>query len=228
MTYQTRMPFATELAAARPVAPYAIPSAGLYGRVFKRLLDIALVLLAAIPVLILVLPLALLVTRDGHSPFYVQERIGRNGRVFRMIKLRTMVYHADRVLEEYLDSNPAARAEWDRNQKLRNDPRITLVGRILRKTSLDEVPQLWNVLIGDMSIVGPRPMMIAQQDLYPGVEYYAMRPGITGFWQTSVRNESSFAERAAFDRAYFRNISFLTDVRVMARTVRVVLKGTGH
>jgi exopolysaccharide production protein ExoY len=228
VTYQTRMPFAAELASASPVAPYAIPAAGLYGRFFKPLFDIVLVLLAAIPVLVMVLPLALVVALDGHSPFYMQERIGKNGRTFRMIKLRTMVYDADRVLEDYLDSNPAARAEWDRTQKLRNDPRVTFVGCILRKTSLDEVPQLWNVLIGDMSIVGPRPMMLSQQDLYPGVEYYAMRPGITGFWQISVRNDSSFAERAAFDRAYFRNLSFVTDFWVMVRTVRVVVKGTGY
>jgi lipopolysaccharide/colanic/teichoic acid biosynthesis glycosyltransferase len=170
---------------------------------------------------------ALLIARDGGSPFYQQTRIGRFGKTFKMWKLRTMVANADAALEEYLRANPAARIEWDRNQKLRHDPRITKVGQILRKTSLDELPQLWNVLIGDMSLVGPRPMMVDQQSMYPGSAYYALRPGITGFWQVSVRHESSFAERATYDAEYLRKVNFVQDMSVMLKTVSVVTKGTG-
>jgi exopolysaccharide production protein ExoY len=209
------------------IATNASPAIGVYRAFVKRALDVFLVLVVALPILAIVLPLALMVAMDGKSPFYIQDRVGRNGRVFRMLKLRTMVYDADAVMESYLDANPAARAEWNINQKLRYDPRVTTVGRILRKSSLDEIPQLWNVLRGDMSIVGPRPMMCAQREMYPGTEYYDMRPGITGFWQISVRNESSFSERAGFDKNYHAKMSFVTDLWVMLRTVRVVLKGTG-
>ncbi|MGP6089043.1 sugar transferase [Antarctobacter jejuensis] len=199
----------------------------LYRDVFKRSLDVLLVLLTALPVLLLVSVFALIIARDGHSPFYFQKRIGRNGRSFYIWKLRSMVPDADKKLQAYLDRNPAARAEWDRRQKLRHDPRITAVGRVIRKTSIDELPQLWNVLRGDMALVGPRPMMPCQQDLYPGTAYYALRPGITGYWQVSVRNESSFAQRAGFDTAYLKQLSFLNDLRVLLKTVRVVLRGTG-
>ena len=165
----------------------------------KRALDVTLELIAALPVLIILMVLAALISLDGGSPIYLQKRVGRSGRVFHMWKLRSMVMNADALLEQHLARDPALRREWNHTQKLRHDPRITRIGRIIRKTSLDELPQLWNVLRGDMSLVGPRPMMIDQQDLYPGTAYYALRPGITGFWQTSVRNESSFAERAGFD-----------------------------
>lgn len=203
------------------------PRSPLYRDVFKRVFDTVLVLLAALPVLLVLLPVAALVALDGASPLYFQKRVGRNGRVFYMWKLRSMVPNAHALLKAHLDANPEARAEWERDQKLKNDPRITRVGRIIRKTSLDELPQLVNVLFGDMSIVGPRPMMVEQQELYPGSAYYALRPGITGFWQISVRNESSFAERAKFDTKYLRKISLKTDIAVMLRTVKVVLKGTG-
>ncbi|MCI5112795.1 MAG: sugar transferase [Marivita sp.] len=193
----------------------------------KRFLDIALVILAAPAVLTVLAICALLVARDGGSPFYQQTRIGRFGKTFKMWKLRSMVANADVALESYLRSNPAARIEWDRNQKLRNDPRITKIGQILRKTSLDELPQLWNVLKGDMSLVGPRPMMVDQQSMYPGSAYYALRPGITGFWQVSVRNESSFAERAQYDAEYLRKVTLAEDLCVMFKTVGVVTKGTG-
>lgn len=193
----------------------------------KRALDVCLVMLALVPALLMVLPFLFLIMRDGHSPFYRQERVGLYGRRFYMWKLRSMVPDAETQLEAHLAASAEARAEWNRDQKLRDDPRVTTVGRIIRKTSIDELPQLWNVLIGDMSLVGPRPMMPNQQDLYPGRVYYAMRPGITGFWQTSVRNESSFSERAEFDTAYFKDLSFRTDLRVVLKTVIVVLRGTG-
>lgn len=210
-----------------PIAPQNMR--GLYRRHAKRALDIAIVCLAAIPAWLIVTGFALmLLICERTMPFYRQQRIGLNGRVFGMWKLRTMVADADRVLERFLAENPEARAEWDLHQKLRNDPRVTRLGRFLRRTSLDELPQLWNVLMGDMSIVGPRPMMCNQRALYPGAEYYVMRPGITGFWQTSARNESSFHERAGFDQAYFRELSFGTDLRVIGRTFGVVLRGTGQ
>jgi lipopolysaccharide/colanic/teichoic acid biosynthesis glycosyltransferase len=198
-----------------------------YGNFLKRVLDIVVVLLAAPAVIVVVAVLCVLIARDGASPFYAQNRVGKNGRIFRMWKLRSMVLNADAQLESYLAANPARRLEWDEHQKLRHDPRITRIGRLIRKSSLDELPQLWNVLIGDMSIVGPRPMMPCQTPLYPGRDYYALRPGITGFWQISVRNESSFAERSDFDRKYLRDLSFWTDLRVMLCTFRVVLTGTG-
>lgn len=194
----------------------------------KRALDIVLVLVAAPIVLPVVLVIALLVMRDGHSPFYWSTRVGRSGRVFRMMKLRTMVRDAHGCLEAYLVTDPQAAAEWAETQKLKRDPRITAFGRMLRKTSLDELPQLWNVLIGQMSLVGPRPMMPEQRNIYPGSAYYALRPGVTGPWQVSDRNDSSFAKRADFDLEYHRSLSFLNDLRLLGRTIVVVLRGTGY
>ena len=200
----------------------------LYDGLGKRLFDLAFVALIALPVLLVLAVLSILIAMDGHSPFYVQKRLGMHGRIFRMYKLRSMVPNADKVLTAYLDSNPEARAEWDRNQKLKKDPRVTWVGRLIRKTSLDELPQFLNVLKGEMSVVGPRPMMTDQRDLYPGTEHYEMRPGITGAWQTSVRNESSFAQRAEYDRDYFYHLSLLTDLKIVLRTFGVVVRATGH
>lgn len=202
-------------------------SGSVYRTYFKRVLDLTLVSIAAIPVLIILGVCALLVARDGGSPFYCQTRVGRFGKTFKMWKLRSMVTNAEKALEDHLAKDPAARAEWDRNQKLRQDPRITKVGAILRKTSLDELPQLWNVVKGEMSLVGPRPMMVEQQVLYPGSAYYALRPGLTGFWQVSVRNESSFAERANYDAEYLKKVSLVEDVKVIWKTVSVVTQGTG-
>lgn len=199
----------------------------LYRDRIKRVLDIALVLLAAPVVLVVLLVCSALVAVDGGSPFYTQPRVGRFGRHFRMWKLRSMVVDADARLESYLAGNPAARREWDHSQKLRNDPRVTKIGSFLRKTSLDELPQLWNVLTGDMSIVGPRPMLVEQQAMYPGSAYFALRPGITGYWQVTARNESSFAERAAYDAEYLRKVSFAQDTLVMWKTLSVVTRGTG-
>lgn len=202
--------------------------AGLYRSYFKRAFDILAVLLAAPFVLPVVLVMGLLVKRDGGPAFYFQDRVGRGGKVFRLWKLRSMVVDADQKLEAYLETDPVARAEWNEHQKLKKDPRITAVGRLIRKTSLDELPQLWNVLRGDMSLVGPRPMMPDQARLYPGRAYYRLRPGLTGFWQISDRNETSFAGRAAYDTQYARRLSLPTDVKVLFGTVLVVLRGTGY
>ena len=199
----------------------------LYADIFKRVFDITLVVLALPAVIPLVGLLALLVVLDGHGPFYRQKRVGRDGRLFDLWKLRSMVPDAEAALARHLDADAVARQEWDTHQKLRHDPRVTRIGQLLRATSLDEVPQLWNVLKGDMSLVGPRPMMPCQQPLYPGSAYYRMRPGITGFWQISSRNESAFADRAQFDTLYWRKVSLATDLRVLLSTVRVVLRRTG-
>ena len=195
---------------------------------FKRALDVFLVILSLPVVLPVVLFMALLVARDGASPFYTQERIGRGGRIFRILKIRTMVPDADATFAAYLERNPEARQEWDSTQKLKCDPRITRIGGLLRKTSLDELPQLWNVLKGDMSIVGPRPMMVSQKTLYPGTAYYALRPGITGSWQVSDRNEGSFAGRAVYDTKYDADLSMATDLSILLRTVSVVMRRTGY
>ena len=199
----------------------------LYRKVLKRALDITLVLLAAPVVLPLIAILALCIRCDGAKAFYTQPRVGIDGRLFRLWKLRSMVPDADARLHAYLAGNPAARLEWDVTQKLKNDPRITRFGQFLRRSSLDELPQLWNVLIGDMSLVGPRPMMTSQVALYPGKAYYSLRPGITGHWQTAGRNRTSFEARADYDTAYERDLSMGNDLRILARTVTVVLKATG-
>lgn len=199
----------------------------LYRSLVKRPLDLLAVLLASPVVVPLVLLLALLVMMDGKNPFYAQRRIGRDGRIFRMWKLRSMVHDADQRLESYLAENPEARQEWDATQKLRNDPRVTPFGRALRASSMDELPQLWNVLTGEMSLVGPRPMMPEQQPLYSGEGYYRLRPGITGFWQTAGRNRTTFAARAWYDDRYERSLSFGSDMAILLRTVAVVLGRTG-
>lgn len=171
---------------------------------------------------------ALLLWIEGGGPFYRQARLGRDGKVFFMLKLRSMVRNADAKLETLLESDPVLRAEWDTTQKLRYDPRVTRIGAFLRRTSLDELPQLWNVLTGEMSLVGPRPMMPDQLALYGDPsDYFAMRPGITGPWQVSTRNASSFAYRKTIDTTYRNTVSLVSDLGLLFRTVGVVLRGTG-
>jgi len=202
---------------------------GDYALVVKRLLDIVLAtaaLILAAPVL-LILALALWI--ESGNPFYTQVRLGKDGRLFRMFKLRTMVPGAEARLQEFLDRDPALRAEWELTQKLKKDPRITPVGRLLRKTSMDELPQLVNVLLGDMSLVGPRPMLPEQMPLYLNPPaYLGLRPGITGLWQVSARNEESFELRAIIDLRYAQRLSFWTDARIIAATVRAVWRATGY
>ncbi|MEX0304280.1 MAG: sugar transferase [Leisingera sp.] len=209
-------------------AAQADPEGG-YAGTGKRVLDLLLVVLS----LPLVLPLigfcAAALWLEGGQPFYTQSRLGRGGKAFRILKLRTMVRDADALLQRCLDSDPALRREWDETQKLKNDPRITRVGRLLRATSLDELPQLWNVARGDMSLVGPRPMMPEQLQLYGDARaYFALRPGITGLWQVSVRNEAGFGSRVRADFEYQRGLSLGLDLGLIWRTVGVVLKGTGY
>lgn len=204
------------------------PVRGLYRSSVKRGLDLFLILVTAPLTVPVIVVLAALVALEGGKPFYTQFRVGRNGKLFRMWKLRSMVQDADTRLAAHLASDPAAQVEWETTQKLKNDPRITRFGRLLRKTSLDELPQLFNVLNGSMSLVGPRPMMVGQQCLYDGRAYYNLRPGITGLWQISDRNDCNFSDRARFDNIYHRDVSLMTDLRILFRTVSVVLRGTGY
>ncbi|MGR3540537.1 MAG: sugar transferase [Hasllibacter sp.] len=199
----------------------------LYGRITKRALDIAFTIALAPIWLPLVIVMAAIVALDGSNPFYSQPRLGRGGRTFRMWKIRTMVPDADARLEAHLAGCADARNEWERTQKLKRDPRVTRVGRLLRRTSLDELPQFANVLSGEMSVVGPRPMMPSQRRAYPGSAYFRLRPGLTGPWQVSERNATSFADRAIFDDRYESDLSLFTDIALLVRTVRAVLRGTG-
>lgn len=198
----------------------------------KRLFDlaVALALLPVVgPLLLLIMALTAL---SGGRPLFAQTRIGRGGRPFTCWKLRTMVPDAEARLERILAADPALAEEWRRHQKLRRDPRVTALGRILRRLSLNELPQIWNVLNGTMSLVGPRPILPEQAARYEAgrccAHYHALRPGITGLWQVGPRSEGSFEERAAHDREYFRKISLATDLAVLARTAAVVIRATGR
>ncbi|MBJ2154716.1 sugar transferase [Variovorax sp. IB41] len=166
---------------------------------------------------------------SGSPAIYMQPRYGRDGKVFRFLKFRTMVPDAEAVLARHLRDNEAAWHEWQVFQKLEHDPRITRFGAFLRKYSIDEFPQFWNVLRGDMSMVGPRPCMFAQKDLYGPYwsHYCAVRPGITGLWQISGRNEVSYRRRAAMDAEYVATLSVLHDIQIVLKTFRVVMGARG-
>ena len=225
MTVQTsRIEVATDITAA----DRTLARSGIYQMGLKRLFDVSLVLLALPFVLpfLAIISLAIVLS-DGGSPLFRQERIGKDGRRFQIWKFRSMVVDAEAQLERHLSKNPKAKLEWETKQKLSFDPRCTTVGRLLRRSSLDELPQIFNVLGGDMSLVGPRPMLPCQQALYPGQAYYNMRPGMTGAWQVTTRNTSEFSDRAAFDDFYSTRVSLVEDLRILVRTVGVVLRGTG-
>ncbi|SFT11267.1 Sugar transferase involved in LPS biosynthesis (colanic, teichoic acid) [Sulfitobacter marinus] len=216
---------------AQPLEPYKIDDGGpisLYRNGGKRLFDLLVCLAIAPLVLALVATCAVMIWLTGHRPFYSQFRIGLNGKVFKMWKLRSMVNNGDKVLARHLARNPAAILEWHCFQKLKNDPRVTRLGGFLRRTSLDELPQIWNVIKGEMSLVGPRPMMISQEPLYHGRDYYNLVPGISGNWQVSARNQADFVDRAAFDSDYSATLSLRGDLGILAKTVGVVLKANGH
>jgi undecaprenyl-phosphate galactose phosphotransferase len=169
------------------------------------------------------------VRRTGRPVLFGHDRVGRGGRAFRCYKFRTMVPDADRVLAELLARDPEARATWARDYKLREDPRVTRIGAWLRRTSLDELPQLWNVLRGDMSLVGPRPVMAEELGRYgDAARYYLdVRPGLTGLWQISGRNDIDYPERVALDAWYIKNWSIWYDIVILAKTVRVVRDAKG-
>jgi exopolysaccharide production protein ExoY len=200
------------------------------GLVAQRAADLIVTLVAAVALAPLMIALAFLIAAwDGGPAFYGHVRVGRMGRLFRCWKFRSMVVDSDRILAEHLANNPQARAEWDASHKLRRDPRITRLGRLLRASSLDELPQLWNVLVGEMSIVGPRPIVIAEIDRYKSNfgAYCACRPGITGLWQISGRSDVTYDERVALDTTYSRTRSLLLDVKIMLSTIPAVLARRG-
>lgn len=202
----------------------------LYRDYGKRIFDISISLLILPVFLPVILILAVLVGLDGGNPIFSHQRVGRGGRRFSCLKIRTMATDADRRLAEILATDPLAAEEWAQSHKLLNDPRITPIGRFLRKTSLDELPQLWNVIRGDMSLVGPRPVVPGELDRY-GVHvrsYLGTRPGVTGAWQASGRNNVSYDERVQLDVNYVRDIRLLLDVSIILRTVRAVLGSTGY
>ncbi len=199
-----------------------------YQRHGKRGLDLVLVVLSAPFVLPVVLLAALALLIEGGNPFYKQDRMRVDGSRYRILKLRSMVKNADQKLAPMLAADPELAREWEETQKLKNDPRITRVGRLLRITSLDELPQLWNVLTGDMSLIGPRPMLPEQVDIYDGPIYWGMRPGLSGLWQISERNDRAFDYRAEMDRIYARQITFREDLSIILRTVVVMVRRTGY
>jgi lipopolysaccharide/colanic/teichoic acid biosynthesis glycosyltransferase len=194
-------------------------------RGFDFVVGLALVVLLS-PVLGV---LMLLVKRDGGPAVFGHVRVGLNGRRFRCLKFRSMVTNADQVLKQLLETDPQARAEWQREFKLKDDPRVTRVGRFLRRTSLDELPQLWNVVRGDMSLVGPRPIIDQELERYGAdVDYYLMaKPGMTGLWQVSGRSNTDYATRVSLDVAYVKNWSLLRDITILFKTFKVVVYGSG-
>jgi Undecaprenyl-phosphate galactose phosphotransferase WbaP len=199
-------------------------------RTLKRTLDILLCVVGGLLILPLVGLIALAILVESRGPvFYAQERVGRGGLPFRAWKFRSMVRDAEHVLADYLERHPELRAEWERDHKLRDDPRVTRVGRLLRRTSLDELAQVWNVLRGEMSLIGPRPIVRAEVERYADMieMYVRVRPGISGLWQVSGRSDTTYAERVALDSYYVRNWSVWLDLYILAKTVRVVLLGRG-
>lgn len=200
-----------------------------YRRYGKRVCDILLAVML-LPVLAPVIGVLWAVTRrDGGSGFFGHVRVGLDGQKFKCWKVRTMVTGAEEKLKAYLADNPEAAAEWAENHKLTDDPRITKFGNFLRKTSLDELPQIWNVLTGEMSFVGPRPVVEDELQKYgTGVRYYlAQKPGITGLWQVSGRNSVSYDERVTMDQEYHEQVSLKADVSILLKTWQAVVNRTG-
>lgn len=198
-------------------------------RILKRVFDIvvaSLLLLFLAPVFAL---LCWMVKRDGGNAIYGHERIGHEGKKFKCLKFRSMVTNSQEVLQNLLATSEEARAEWERDFKLKKDPRITRIGHFLRKTSLDELPQLWNVIRGEMSLVGPRPVIEAELERYAGdVDYYLMaKPGMTGLWQVSGRNDIDYDTRVYFDSWYVKNWALWTDIAILFKTAGVVLRRDG-
>lgn len=199
-------------------------------QLFKRAFDVALACLSCLilsPVFILIV-IAIRLTSPGPI-VYGQVRVGRNNTRFTAWKFRSMCVDADRVLARYLEANPALRLEWEQDHKLKNDPRVTAIGRFLRKASLDELPQLWNVLRGEMSLIGPRPIVDAEIARYGDSfdAYQSVRPGISGMWQVSGRNNTSYGERVQFDEYYVTNWSIWLDLYIIGRTFKTVLLREG-
>jgi lipopolysaccharide/colanic/teichoic acid biosynthesis glycosyltransferase len=201
-----------------------------FGGALKRATDLAL----CVPILVLMGPLMFMVAtavklQDGGPILFAQLRVGRDGRLFRCLKFRSMIIDAEARMQALLRDDPEAARQWGEKQKLLRDPRVTPVGRLLRATSADELPQLFNVLCGEMSLVGPRPILPNQIEAYgSGFPHYcSARPGITGLWQVSGRNETSFRQRSELDESYLRAWSLATDLSLLVRTAGVVAVGRG-
>lgn len=236
-SYDLAPAFAAEATLASDVGAWAdvgavaaVDKTGAYVTL-KRGIDIfgALVGLLLLSPIFAAAALAVWMTDKGPI-FYRQKRIGRGGRIIKVAKFRSMVVDSAERLERFLSQNPEARAEWNATRKLKNDPRITKVGHFLRLSSIDELPQLWNVLVGDMSLIGPRPVVKDELDTYyrsRRVYYYAVRPGITGLWQVSGRNDTTYEQRVQLDCTYVRKLSLWTDVSILLRTLPAVLKSSG-
>ncbi|WP_103669941.1 sugar transferase [Pseudanabaena sp. BC1403] len=198
----------------------------------KRVFDIAFasIVLTAFSPVYLAITLLVFISSPG-SVLYIHPRVGLNGSKFNCIKFRTMINGADQALEDYLNSCPISRAEYESSFKLKHDPRITKIGKFLRTTSLDELPQFWNVLIGDMSVVGPRPLVQDELSKYGTAidRVLSVRPGIAGLWQVSGRNDIPYAKRVQIDASYVRRMSFLLDLHLIFKTILVVIfpKGNG-
>ncbi|WP_331981371.1 sugar transferase [Chitinimonas sp.] len=199
------------------------------GQVCKRFLDVALTLCLLLILAPVLLGLILALRLQGGAALFAHVRIGRHGAPFRCYKFRTMLPDAERRLQELLARDAQARQEWEKDFKLRNDPRVTPFGEFLRKSSLDELPQLWNVLVGDMSLVGPRPVVEAELLRYGNRAslYTSVRPGITGLWQVSGRNDTTYEERVRLDAQYVQNWSLSLDWHILWRTLFVVLGRRG-
>ncbi|MEG9437683.1 sugar transferase [Edaphobacter sp. HDX4] len=199
-------------------------------RVLKRCVDVALILLFSPVVLLVIGIVAVLVVISSPGPvFYSHRRIRRHGAFFSMWKFRTMCVNSAEVLEEYLAAHPVARKEWNKTHKLRHDPRITRIGSFLRRYSLDELPQFWNVLAGHMSLVGPRPIVAAEVEKYADCFecYCRVKPGLTGLWQVSGRSELDYDQRVALDCEYVNRWSLRRDMKILLKTAVVVLKQDG-
>lgn len=208
---------------------FSRPEGSLYQRHGKRILDLALII-PALPILIpIVLIMLLVIACDGGFPIFGHRRIGKGGASFRCWKLRSMVVNAEKALADHLAQDPEAKREWDEHFKLERDPRITRFGNFLRRSSLDELPQLWNVLRGDMSLVGPRPVTAVELSRYGNnlPTYLCQKPGLTGKWQVNGRSAVSYVERVEMDAKYLSECSLRTDIGLIAATFLVVLRRTG-
>jgi Undecaprenyl-phosphate galactose phosphotransferase WbaP len=196
----------------------------------KRFLDLIVAVTSLAISFPLLIAIAATIKLSGPGPiFYGHTRIGRHGRQFKAWKFRTMHLNGDEILRGHLERLPEAKAEWERDHKLRDDPRVTWFGKLLRKASLDELPQIWNVLRGDMSIVGPRPIVVAEIDRYGEVfrQYTSVKPGITGLWQVSGRSNLSYQDRVSLDQFYIRHWSPWLDIYILAKTVVALLNRDG-
>ncbi len=198
---------------------------------FKRLFDIVISLIGIIPLIILIIVVKIwsIFTKDFHSIFFKQERIGKNGKKIYIYKFRSMVPNAEDVLEKMMEENPEIKKEYLENKKLEKDPRITSVGKFIRKLSIDEVPQLLNILKGDMSLVGPRPYLPREkEDMKEYYEYIvSCKPGLTGLWQVRGRNDVSFNDRLRLDKKYSMEKGFKLDIKIFFKTFLVVFKRKG-